>query len=107
MERFWLVAWYQLKPANDIWGEQYRGNANKCWTKVMEHWLNGVGKDRYPPTWEGLYMLLEDTEYVQIAEELKKAVDETTMPTTSIDNFTTPVNGVKGASGNDKPGRSL
>lgn len=44
----------------------------------MEYWLNGVGKDRYPPTWEGLYVLLEDAKLSQVAEELKKAVEEKT-----------------------------
>ena len=42
----------------------------------MEHWLNGAGKDCYPPTWEGLYTLLEDAQCSQVAEELKKAVEE-------------------------------
>lgn len=86
------------------WEEQYRGNANMCWTKVMEYWLNGVGKDSYPPTWEGLYMLLEDAEYSQIAEELKRAVDENTAKDDSISaderstaSTTTPL--MNGASG--------
>lgn len=85
------------------WEEQYRGNANMCWTKVMEHWLNGVGTERYPPTWEGLYMLLEDTQYVQVAEELKRAVHETM---TSADNFAATIDGAK-ASNDNKPGMYL
>ena len=59
-----------------VWERQYRGNANMCWTKVMEHWLNGGCKHSYPPTWEGLYLLLEDVQCSQVAEELKKALDE-------------------------------
>ena len=62
-----------------------------CWTKVMQHWLNGVGKDRYPPTWEGLYMLLEDAEYPQVAEDLKKVVDDSTAEDSSV---SIPVDGV-------------
>lgn len=74
----------------------------------MEYWLNGVGKDRYPPTWEGLYMLLEDAQYEQVAEELKKTVDETTA-TVSADKMTTTslnasVDGAKEAYVNDETG---
>ena len=60
------------------WDKQHRGNANVCFTKVMEYWMNAGGKEKYPPTWEGLYALLEDAEYSQVAVELKKAVDEAT-----------------------------
>ena len=66
-----------------VWEKQHRGNANTCFTKVMEYWLNGGGKDQYPPTWEGLYMLLEDAEYSQIAVELRNAVEEATAKETS------------------------
>lgn len=41
----------------------------------MECWLNGVGKERYPPTWDGLYMLLEDAQYSQVAEDLRATVN--------------------------------
>lgn len=68
------------------WERQFRGNANKCWTKVMEHWLNGGAKDDYPPTWEGLYMLLENAQFLQVAEDLKKAVQEATAVKESSDD---------------------
>ena len=58
----------------DALERQHSGNSNICWTKVMARWLNGGSKDQYPPTWEGLYMLLEDAEFSQVAEDLKKAV---------------------------------
>ena len=57
------------------WDDQYRGNVLLCWTRVMERWLKGVS-DEYSATWEGLYDLLEDTEFSQISLELKKAVAE-------------------------------
>ena len=25
----------------NVWEDQYRGDANKCWDRVMEQWLNG------------------------------------------------------------------
>ena len=42
--------------------------------KVMEHWLAEGGTPDYPATWEGLYELLEDVEYAEVAEELKRIV---------------------------------
>ncbi len=60
----------------EVWADQYRGDANMCWARVMEYWLNGSseGSD-YPVTWEGLYLLLNDAEFSEVAEELKMAVD--------------------------------
>ena len=58
----------------DSWDEQYRGNASTCWNKLMEHWLNGEGSRDYPPTWEGLYTLLQDGECANFAIALRKAV---------------------------------
>ena len=60
----------------EVWEQQYSGNAQNCWRKVMEHWLNGGAKDKYPPTWDGLYDLLEDARCSQVAEELKRTVNE-------------------------------
>ena len=56
------------------WEKEYQNDASRCWTKVMTHWLNGGGGDDYPPTWEGLYTLLEDVQCVQVAKELREAV---------------------------------
>ena len=58
----------------DGFDEQYLRNTTTCWNRVMEHWLAGGGRPDYPPTWEGLYTLLEDMELKEIAEELKKAL---------------------------------
>ena len=52
----------------------YRGVSSSCWNRVMEHWLNGGGEPDYPPTGEGLYLLLRDTEHPNIARDLRKAV---------------------------------
>ena len=50
------------------------GQTDMCWNSVMEHWWKG-GSAQYPPTWEGLYLLLEDMRLSGIADELKEAVD--------------------------------
>jgi hypothetical protein len=57
------------------WEDQYRGDANMCWARVMEEWLNGGEGSDYPVTWEGLYTLLSDAQYSEFAEELRNAVD--------------------------------
>ena len=46
----------------------------ECWKRVMERWLEGCS-EMYPPTWKGLYTLLDDMELVEISKALKKAVD--------------------------------
>ena len=57
----------------DALDRQYRGDAYLSWNRVMDHWRQG-GSARYPPQWEGLYSLLRDMEYGQIAVELEAAV---------------------------------
>ena len=64
--------------------DQYRDPA-RCWLEVMEHWLNGGGNREYPVTWDGLYALLEDVEFSEVAKELKKAVSSpATHPLASV-----------------------
>ena len=58
----------------DAWEEQHRGIASSCWSRVVEHWLNGGGTHSYPDSWDGLYSLLEDVGYLDIAETMKEAV---------------------------------
>ncbi len=41
-----------------------------CWLKVMQYWL----APDYPPTWDGLYLLLQDVECSEAAKGLKEAV---------------------------------
>ena len=59
----------------NVWEDQYRGDANMCWARVMEEWLNGSRETDYPVTWEGLYSLLNDAEYSKVAVELRRAVN--------------------------------
>ena len=60
----------------DAWDEQYSQKAQKCWQKVMRHWLKGAGDftDQYPKTWEGLYSLLINVNCSNVAEELEEVV---------------------------------
>ena len=58
----------------DGWEAEYRGNASRCWNRVMNQWLTQGGSHDYPATWEGLYTLLRDTEFPNIATKLKNAV---------------------------------
>jgi hypothetical protein len=80
------------------WEEQYCGDINTCWTKIMECWLNGIGRNRYPPTWEGLYELLDDAQYSQVAEELKNAVDECAVVERTSEDSSVSADGVSAAS---------
>ena len=42
--------------------------------QVMDDWLTRVGSHDYPATWEGLYSLLNDLGYGNVAVKLEKAV---------------------------------
>ena len=58
----------------DNWEAQYAGDSTRCCNRVMEYWLNGDDDNEYPPTWEGLYELLEDAEFLVAAKQLKVVV---------------------------------
>lgn len=58
----------------DAWESEYSNKARKCWQKVMRHWLKGKCGALYPSTWEGLYSLLKDLEYGEVARKLEDAV---------------------------------
>ena len=58
------------------WEAQYRGDATRCWLELMKWWLNGNGNDNYPVTWEGVYSLLKDAHYENIAHKLQRAVGD-------------------------------
>ena len=59
----------------DSWDTQYRGDALECVTKVLKHWLEGRSTEKdYPPTWKGLYAVLEDIQCSQIALDFKNAL---------------------------------
>ena len=57
------------------WDRQHHGDANMCWGDLIDHWKKSGGRSDYPPTWGGLYKLLWDIEYSEVAENMKKAVD--------------------------------
>ena len=58
------------------WDSQYRGDAVKCWMKVMGHWLSEGGTSEYPTTWAGVYELLKDMEFEVVANELEELVKQ-------------------------------
>lgn len=58
----------------DAWEAQYHGNANRCWNKVMDHWLSKGGSQCYPATWGGLFILLEDLGLTKASQVMQKAV---------------------------------
>ena len=60
----------------------YPGQTAACWNKVMDHWRKG--NSAYPPTWDGLYSLLDDMEYSEYAIELKKAVSRAIEPSCTV-----------------------
>ena len=55
------------------WHKETLANAERCWEKVMQEWLE-QGHAEYPTTWEGLYEMLEDVGYEGVALSLKDAV---------------------------------
>ena len=57
------------------WEAQYRGNADSCWTRVMEHFLKGECKD-FPVSWDGVCSLLDDCQLSSVSERLKEVVNE-------------------------------
>ena len=65
----------------EAWERQFLMDANRCWLKVMTYWLQNGGnvEQQYPVTWEGVYCLLTDIGYSEIARELKEAI---TLPVT-------------------------
>ncbi len=64
-----------IEPATlDGWDIQYQRDARRCWGKVMGEFISSGGTGGYPPTWEGLYQLLEDIKCGGIARDLEEAV---------------------------------
>ena len=59
----------------EIWRHECK--VNKCWIKVMDHWLKqSNSRSDYPPTWDGLYTLLDDVELSGVADKLKEVVSK-------------------------------
>ena len=63
-------------PGNkiDSMSQAHTGDTITSLTQVMQYWLDGLGGLDYPVTWEGLYALLEDVGYDDVAGELRQAV---------------------------------
>ena len=49
-------------------------DVSSCCRAVLSYWLDHPTR-HYPATWEGLYELLDDIEFKQVAMDLKQAVD--------------------------------
>jgi hypothetical protein len=52
---------------------------DECWSRVMEQWLANSRECEYSTTWEGLYQLLKDVQYFQVATDLKEAVTKASL----------------------------
>ena len=70
----WRSFQIMLKIPGDL--DQTFRDSHMRWNYVMERWLSNAGSYKYPPTWKGLHMLLEDVECVEVAKKLKKVVDK-------------------------------
>ena len=62
------------------WELEYAKNAGYCWSKVMEHWLDEDDTSSYPTTWIGLFTLLEDAEYTEVAIKMEAALSSILPP---------------------------
>ena len=56
------------------WERQFHEDSRRCWQKVVQHWLNDDGTQYYPSTWEGLYTLVRDCGFHEVAVSLQKAL---------------------------------
>ena len=56
--------------------EKFQRDAAKCWDEVMDRWISIGGTRDYPATWEGLYVLLKDVESFEVAQNLKKVLQQ-------------------------------
>ena len=57
------------------WEDQYRGNADLCWTRVMDHLLKGECED-FPASWDGICSLLDDCQLSSVSKSLKEVVNK-------------------------------
>ena len=60
----------------EAWRQDHLNSCGSCWKEVMEYWLKMGASEPcdYPRTWEGLYNLLRDAEYAEVAKLLEEAV---------------------------------
>ena len=57
------------------WAKDSETDNEGRWVKVMKAWLEGQGQDVYPPTWQGLFEMLEDVQFEGVVPALKEAVE--------------------------------
>ena len=60
-------------PTLDGWWTQTHEH-EQCCEKVLENWLQNPPED-YPATWHGLFELLDDAAFTDLAKTLKKALE--------------------------------
>lgn len=73
----WRIFGFRVSLEPDqlrAWEMQFQLDAARCWCEVMRHWLKKGGTRDYPKTWDGLYKMLSDVQYSEVAKELKEAV---------------------------------
>ncbi len=46
----------------------------KCCQLVFKDWIGGKYTKNYPKTWDGLYELMQDVEFEELAEKMKVAL---------------------------------
>ena len=61
------------RPTLDGWETQTNHNPEQCCDKVLGNWLQNP-PDNYSATWHGLFELLDDAEFKELVETLKKAL---------------------------------
>ena len=79
----WLDFGYRLQRNTsqlEGWERECLLNSDRCWCKVMSHWLKEDGTPDYPTTWKGVFCLLEDVDCLQVAQDLQKALSSVIPP---------------------------
>ena len=62
-------------PQLDGIATQYHNEINECCRAVLTKWMENPPAD-YPPTWEGMIELLEDSKLPEVAAELKEVLSK-------------------------------
>ena len=64
-----------IPPAKlQTWSTQARDDPLSCLNKVLDHWFQNPPDD-YPLKWSAFIELLEDTDFTDLARELRDALD--------------------------------
>ena len=73
----WMDFGHRVGVENNLlvaWEEQFLRNSARCWCEVMTQWLVGGGRCEYPVSWVGLYEMLGDVGFSEVAAEVQKVV---------------------------------